>query len=87
MVDIDGYFAPPAAQVLSLYTLPPCRVIDTRNTTGPPIGSHGILQNIDTGNNIGAARLFEAIGKAALEESKKLREKEEPSGDASRSNK
>ncbi|MGB7555438.1 MAG: protease pro-enzyme activation domain-containing protein [Candidatus Korobacteraceae bacterium] len=30
VIDIDGYFAPPSAGGLSLYTMPPCRVIDTR---------------------------------------------------------
>ncbi len=30
VVDIDGYFAPPGAGGLSLYTLPPCRALDTR---------------------------------------------------------
>jgi len=34
IVDINGYFAPPAAGGLSLYNLPPCRVIDTRNPPG-----------------------------------------------------
>ena len=31
-IDINGYFAPPGAGGLSFYTLPPCRVIDTRQT-------------------------------------------------------
>jgi hypothetical protein len=35
VVDINGYFAPPAAGGLNFYTLPPCRVIDTRNGAGP----------------------------------------------------
>ncbi|HEY7337893.1 MAG TPA: SBBP repeat-containing protein [Bryobacteraceae bacterium] len=34
VVDINGYFAPPAAGGLSLYNLPPCRVLDTRKPTG-----------------------------------------------------
>jgi hypothetical protein len=42
IIDVDGYFAPgtsasqPAdgAQALSLYTLAPCRVLDTRHSTG-----------------------------------------------------
>ena len=35
VIDIDGYFAPPgAAGALSLYTLTPCRVLDTRNGAG-----------------------------------------------------
>jgi hypothetical protein len=37
VVDIDGYFAPPASGGLSLYAFAPCRVLDTRNTgTGQP---------------------------------------------------
>ena len=31
ILDINGYFAPPATGGLSLYTVPPCRVIDTRS--------------------------------------------------------
>jgi hypothetical protein len=34
ILDIDGYFAPPATGGLSLYTVPPCRVLDTRNAGG-----------------------------------------------------
>ena len=30
VVDINGYFAPPAAGTLQFYPLPPCRVLDTR---------------------------------------------------------
>ncbi len=32
ILDVDGYFAPPATGGLSLYTVTPCRVIDTRPT-------------------------------------------------------
>ena len=36
IIDVDGYFAPSASgqNPLSLYTLPPCRVLDTRHSTG-----------------------------------------------------
>jgi len=34
IVDINGYFAPPAASTLQFYPLSPCRVLDTRNPTG-----------------------------------------------------
>jgi len=34
ILDVNGYFAPPAAGGLSLYTVTPCRVIDTRNGAG-----------------------------------------------------
>jgi hypothetical protein len=36
VVDITGYFAPPGAGGLSLYNLPPCRVLDTRQPPGSP---------------------------------------------------
>ena len=36
VIDIDGYFAPPDAGGLSFYTMPPCRVIDTRRGGGQP---------------------------------------------------
>jgi hypothetical protein len=34
VIDINGYFAPAATGGLSLYTLAPCRVLDTRKSTG-----------------------------------------------------
>jgi sugar lactone lactonase YvrE len=34
ILDINGYFAPPSANGLSLYSLSPCRVIDTRSEAG-----------------------------------------------------
>ncbi len=36
VMDINGYFAPQGTGGLSLYTLQPCRVIDTRNPSGAP---------------------------------------------------
>jgi alpha-tubulin suppressor-like RCC1 family protein len=36
VVDINGYFAPAGAGGLSLYNLPPCRVLDTRNPLAAP---------------------------------------------------
>ena len=35
VIDINGYFVPPASGTLQFYPLPPCRVLDTRNPTGP----------------------------------------------------
>jgi virginiamycin B lyase len=35
VIDINGYFAPPATGGLSFYTVYPCRVVDTRNANGP----------------------------------------------------
>jgi len=34
ILDVNGYFAPPAAGGLSLYTVTPCRALDTRSTSG-----------------------------------------------------
>ncbi len=34
LIDIDGYFGTPASGGLSLYPVPPCRVLDTRNGNG-----------------------------------------------------
>jgi hypothetical protein len=40
VIDIDGYFAPMGTGGLSLYTVAPCRVVDTRLPPGsPPITS------------------------------------------------
>src|SRR5271167_179005 len=39
LIDINGYFAPPVpAASLALYTVTPCRVLDTRSTSGPFTG-------------------------------------------------
>jgi hypothetical protein len=34
VLDVNGYFAPPGAGGLSLYTTTPCRVLDTRQSSG-----------------------------------------------------
>jgi hypothetical protein len=36
VIDIDGYFAPPATGGLALYAVMPCRVFDTRSGGGQP---------------------------------------------------
>ncbi len=37
ILDIDGYFTPPASSTLAFYSLPPCRLVDTRlNNLGGP---------------------------------------------------
>ena len=36
VIDITGYFAPPGGGGLSLYTVAPCRVLDTRLPAGSP---------------------------------------------------
>jgi hypothetical protein len=41
VIDVNGYFAPPAAGGLSLFALTPCRVLDTRTSpVRPPTASH-----------------------------------------------
>jgi uncharacterized repeat protein (TIGR02543 family) len=35
VLDIDGYFVPTSGSTLAFYTLPPCRVADTRKSTFP----------------------------------------------------
>ncbi len=35
ILDINGYFTTPGAETLQFYPLTPCRVVDTRNPTGP----------------------------------------------------
>jgi hypothetical protein len=36
VIDVNGYFAPPASGGLDLFTVTPCRVLDTRNNGGQP---------------------------------------------------
>jgi hypothetical protein len=36
VIDINGYFAPPANNGLELFNLTPCRVLDTRSNNGQP---------------------------------------------------
>jgi hypothetical protein len=36
VIDVNGYFAPPGPGGAALYTLSPCRVLDTRNPAGSP---------------------------------------------------
>jgi hypothetical protein len=48
IVDINGYFAPPATSTLQFYSLFPCRVLDTRNpngTFGGPSLPGGIIRS------------------------------------------
>ncbi len=34
LIDIDGYFAPATGSTLAFYSLPPCRIVDTRGAVG-----------------------------------------------------
>ena len=36
VIDINGYFSPPAAGGLSLFTMPPCRALETSKPAGTP---------------------------------------------------
>ncbi|HLY17758.1 MAG TPA: hypothetical protein VKR61_11075 [Bryobacteraceae bacterium] len=47
VVDINGYFAPASTAGLSLYTLPPCRVLDTRMPPGSPPFTGAINVNVE----------------------------------------
>ena len=42
VLDVNGYFAAPGANGLSLYTTPPCRVLDTRSSSGAFNGTLGV---------------------------------------------
>jgi YVTN family beta-propeller protein len=42
VIDTNGYFGPEASGGLSLYAAAPCRVLDTRNTTGAFSGKIGV---------------------------------------------
>jgi hypothetical protein len=52
-IDINGYFAPPATGGLSLFSLTPCRVLDTRNPSGSLPFSGTINVNV-AGSGCGA---------------------------------
>ncbi len=49
VVDADGYFAPPTTSGLSLYSLTPCRVLDTRANGAPPFTGHLDFSTITAG--------------------------------------
>jgi hypothetical protein len=46
VIDINGYFAPPGVGGLSLFNLPPCRVLDTRIPPGTPPFNGAINVNV-----------------------------------------
>lgn len=58
-IDINGYFAPPATGGLSLFSLTPCRVLDTRNPPGSPTFNGTISVNV-TGSGCGAPTTAQA---------------------------
>ena len=50
VIDVNGYFAPPGTGGLSLYSMAPCRALDTRNPAGsPPIDAQLNLSVITSG--------------------------------------
>ena len=59
--------------------------VDTRNRTGAPISNNGILESVEAVDNTGAAQALEVIGNKLLDESKKLREKENSKSEWSKS--
>ncbi len=60
IIDINGYFAAPesASNPLSLYTFPPCRVLDTRETSG---SFHGTMSHDTTARTCGVIAGAQAI--------------------------
>jgi len=44
ILDIDGYFAPRGGSTLAFYTLPPCRIVDTRNGQDQGILHAGVVR-------------------------------------------
>ncbi len=57
IIDVNGYFTPPAPSTLAFYPLPPCRVADTRTGTypglGPPSLTHGMERDFPILNATG----------------------------------
>jgi hypothetical protein len=53
VIDVNGYFAPPGTGGLSLYALPPCRVLDTRQSTRQFSGELDV--NVTASGCIGAS--------------------------------
>ncbi len=59
VIDINGYFAPPANGGLSLYNVQPCRVLDTRNPSGAQPFSGALTVNV-TGSACGVPATAQA---------------------------
>ena len=58
-IDINGYFAPPATGGLSLFSLTPCRVLDTRNPPRAP-AFNGTISASVIGSGCGAPATAQA---------------------------
>ena len=58
VIDINGYFAPPAAGGLSLFTMPACRALDSSQQSGsPPFAGQG---DVPAGVNCGVPSTAQA---------------------------
>jgi hypothetical protein len=58
VIDINGYFAPPAAGGLSLYDVAPCRVLDTRKSMPSPFSGKTDVQIAGGGCGVPAAAAY-----------------------------
>jgi lysophospholipase L1-like esterase len=59
VIDVNGYFAPAQASGLSLYILPPCRLLDTRQSSGTFTGELTVpVSTSNTCNVPGAAKAY-----------------------------
>jgi len=57
-IDVDGYFAPASTGGLSLYTVTPCRVLDTRTSSGAFNGIINVLISSTTCLSASTAQAF-----------------------------
>jgi lysophospholipase L1-like esterase len=59
VIDVNGYFAPAQANGLSLFTLPPCRLLDTRASSGALTGELTVpVTTSNTCNVPGGAKAY-----------------------------
>jgi YVTN family beta-propeller protein len=52
LIDINGYFTTPASGTLQYFTLPPCRIVDTRSGNGGPLQA-GVERDYSIPGNCG----------------------------------
>ena len=66
IIDINGYFAPAVPGTsLTLYTTTPCRILDTRSTSGPFTGQIDVLVQPVLGGGTCNLPAFSAVGPEA----------------------
>jgi hypothetical protein len=58
LIDVDGYFAPPTSGGLSLYTVSPCRVLDTRSQGGAFTGTKTVAVQTSSCNVSASAQAY-----------------------------